>query len=245
MTLLSSTKFLVVYSAIVTAAFAYTVFVGILGSPGALHLKTLTVQRINVVEPNGIPRLIISDQHDFPDVIIKGRDYPLHRHAAGMIFYNNEGTENGGLIFGGYIGKHGHPFTFGHLSFDKYMQDQTFVVNTDQAHGTYVKGLSINDQPNYPITREFRVAAEAQAHPNRAKQIWAAFCKVNGCVRHRIWLGETADKAVSLALFDREGRKRIVLRVGPNGTPELRFLNAGGGVIAQIPATSSGTVAPK
>jgi hypothetical protein len=245
MALLSPTRFLVVYSAVVTVAFAYSVFIGVRGSAGALFLKTLTVQRINVVEPNGMPRLIISDQHDFPGAIIKGHDYPFRRNAAGMIFYNNEGTENGGLIFGGYMGKHGHPSTFGHLSFDKYMQDQTFVVNAYQAHGTYVKGISINDQPNYPITRDWPVVAAVHSHPDRAKQIWAAFCKANGCVRHRIWLGETADKAVSLALFDRKGRKRLVLRVGPNGTPELRLLNAVGRVVAQMPAETGSTARSK
>jgi hypothetical protein len=48
--------------------------------------------------------MVISNKDRLPPVIIKGKQRPEMgepRPQAGMIFYNDEGTENGGLIFSG------------------------------------------------------------------------------------------------------------------------------------------------
>ena len=65
-----------------------------------------------------------------------------------MLFYNNEGTENGGLIFGGHRNEKGEIVDSGvSLSFDKYGQPGQIV----QLAGVYDKdnkfaGLAVNDQ---------------------------------------------------------------------------------------------------
>ena len=47
------------------------------------------------------------------------------RPQAGMLFYNDEGTENGGLIFGGHMNTKGEVVdSGGSLSFDKYGDGQ-------------------------------------------------------------------------------------------------------------------------
>ena len=95
-------RFLVIYSGVLTTLFAVLVLCGFVRSPQKLSLQELDVQRINLREPDGTLRMVISDASTAPGIIIKGKEYPHpDRHAAGMIFYNDEGTENGGLIFGG------------------------------------------------------------------------------------------------------------------------------------------------
>jgi hypothetical protein len=60
------------------------------------------VERINVVEPDGTLRLAISNQTKFPGPIYHGKEYPHpDRKTAGRLFFNDEGSENGGMIFGG------------------------------------------------------------------------------------------------------------------------------------------------
>ena len=44
----------------------------------------------------------------------------------------------------------------------------------------------------------------------------------------RLFLGRKADHSVALILKDPEGRDRIVLNVGADGTPSLQFLDASG-----------------
>ncbi|MDA8350742.1 MAG: hypothetical protein M0038_18445 [Pseudomonadota bacterium] len=106
-----------IYGAISALAF---VVIAISAFSIARHRRvfgTIDVQRINVVEPNGALRMVISDQARFPGAIVKGKQYPFDRHTAGMIFYNSEGTENGGLIFGGRKQANGTVTSYGHLSF--------------------------------------------------------------------------------------------------------------------------------
>lgn len=62
---------------------------------------TSNVKRMNVLEPNGALRMVIFNRARFPGVIFKGKQYPFAGRTAGILFYNDEGTENGGPIFGG------------------------------------------------------------------------------------------------------------------------------------------------
>lgn len=90
------------------ASLTSTVLLGIvlLGAkqPRNATFDELHVQRIDVVEPDGITRVVLSNRSRLPPVVIKGKEHPEMGEArpqAGLIFYNDEGTENGGLIFGG------------------------------------------------------------------------------------------------------------------------------------------------
>ena len=113
---------------------------------------TIDVQRINVVEPNGTLRMVISDQTRFPGAIVKGKQYPFNRHTAGMLFYNSESSENGGLIFGGQKYSNGTVSSFGHLSFDRYDQDQTFSLDDEQFATGQMTRLAFIDEPKWPMT---------------------------------------------------------------------------------------------
>src|SRR5919109_5127351 len=82
----------------------------------------ITVRRINVVEPDGTLRMVISNRDKFPGVIVRGKELGRNqRPGTGMLFLNDEGTENGGLIFGGQRDADGKIAKAGvSLSFDKY-----------------------------------------------------------------------------------------------------------------------------
>ena len=60
----------------------------------------ITVGRINIVEPDGTKRMVISNRAQFPGDFHQGKEgaRPDRRSFAGMIFVNEEGTENGGFI---------------------------------------------------------------------------------------------------------------------------------------------------
>lgn len=59
-------------------------------------------QRINIIEREGRVRMIITDKEQSLDLIVGGEDTNRRRkeiRSAGMYFYNENGVENGGLIF--------------------------------------------------------------------------------------------------------------------------------------------------
>jgi len=65
-----------------------------------------------------------------------------------LLFNDEEGTENGGLIFGGMKDKQGVTHSWGHLSFDEYQRDPTLFAESNSdgsnANGKVVRSISAN-----------------------------------------------------------------------------------------------------
>ncbi len=187
----------------------------------------IDVQRINIVEPDGTLRMVISDKSKFPGIIVQGKEYPHpDRSSAGMLFFNDEGTENGGLIFGGMKDKDGKVSSYGHLSFDQYLQDQVFTIDAQQEGKQSRSGLSVVDDPEWPIT-------DLLTTPHSE---WQNFFKTHAPPRQRIYLGRNPDESASLTLKDKDGNKRIVIAVKPDGSPAIQFFDAAGKLVSEIPA---------
>jgi hypothetical protein len=136
--------FLVIYSGVLTAVFAGTVIVACSAVTKKARFDEIDVERINVIEPDGKIRLVISDRAKFPGSFYDGSEVKRgDRQSTGLLFMNDEGTEMGGLIFGGAKGPDGEVSGNGHLSFDQYDQDQTFTVDAGQFGSTKRTMLAI------------------------------------------------------------------------------------------------------
>ncbi len=236
--LLGSQRFLAVYSGILTLAFAITVLGGFAAQTAKTNFDELTVHRINVVEPDGTLRLVISDKAEFPGIIIKGKEHPHpNRKTAGMLFFNDEGTENGGLIFGGEKDKAGIGSSYGHLSFDAYDQDQVFSIDAGQRGDKRATAITLVDRPNYPIQDILALSDKIKnLSPEQQKAEIAKFSQEHGAPHQRLFMGRDDDHSVALRLKDEQGRNRMVIEVAPDGSPVIRFLDQNGKVISQLPA---------
>jgi hypothetical protein len=250
---LSSPRFLAVYSGVLTIAFMLTVFAGLSRSGFTLRpvsaaernatYDQITVHRINIVEPDGTPRLIIADKAEFPGSYFKAKEQPRpdRSDGAGMLFMNDEGTENGGLMFGGYQSADGKFHSFGHLSFDEYEQDQTLSLDTSQDGDDHETGYQINDNGPTLLTPEVTAAFQKlRAMPNgpeknKARAAFAAKYSIRE--RTRAGFARLPDKSSEFSLCDPDGHIRIQLRVAADGTPTMQFLDASGKVTHQWPET--------
>src|SRR6478752_5822022 len=65
------------------------------------RIDELTVQRLNVVDANGTLRMVISNKDRQHPGVIDGITMNRPRPVAGMLFFNDEGDEVGGLTFTG------------------------------------------------------------------------------------------------------------------------------------------------
>jgi len=229
-------RFLMIYAGVLTVVFSVTVLSGFAHTPRVMTLEQLDVQRINLREPDGTLRLVISNTDKAPGIIIKGKEYPHpDRKTAGMIFYNDEGTENGGLIFGGEKTTDGSKTSHGHLSFDAYEQDQTMALDSHQEGATRYTKLQFNDYPDYSILEELQLMASIKDLPqDQQKARIKAFFDQNGGPTTRMVLGRVADSSVLLALNDAQGHQRIVMKVAPDGTPSLQMLDSTGKVSGEL-----------
>ena len=83
----------------------------------------IDVERINVVEPDGKLRMVISNRPRSIGPIYKGEPFGYPGGTRpGIIFFNDEGTENGGLTFTGRTGPDGKYQASSHFSFDQFNQ---------------------------------------------------------------------------------------------------------------------------
>ena len=138
---------LIVYASVVSTTLLAVVLLGAKAEPK--HFDEISVHRLNVVEPDGTLRMVIADKQRLPPVIIKGKERPEMgepRPQAGLLFYNDEGSENGGLIFGGRKNEKGQVVdSGGSLSFDRYGAGQTIQLACVDDLENHFAGLQVSD----------------------------------------------------------------------------------------------------
>ncbi|HLY17058.1 MAG TPA: hypothetical protein VKR61_07525 [Bryobacteraceae bacterium] len=235
-----SQRFLTIYSGVLTAVFAGTLLTGFANRSKPVTFDEISVRRLNIVEPDGTLRMVLSGKAQCPGMIIKGKEYPREdRQTAGIIFFDDEGTEDGGLIFGGAKGKDGKVESFGHLSFDQYQQDQVFSIDASEEDGGRRSGISIVDRGDYPIMEAFEASVRIRQLPLAEQEAeWKKFMATHPGDAQRAYFGRTRDRAVGLRLMDQQGHERIRLQVKADGSPVLELQDAAGAVVARMPPVS-------
>lgn len=233
----SRERFLEIYAGVLTAVLAITVFGGFAESQKTTF-DEIDVHRINIVEPDGRLRLVISDQARFPGSFVKGKEIARpDRHDTGLLFLNQEGTEMGGLTFDGWKDKNGVIQNNGHLSFDQYMQDQVFSLDAGQEGGKHYSLMNFTDRGDYSIMDAFEAKKRIDALPAEQQQgEWKKFMETHPGDAHRIVLGRARDESAVLKMKDKKGRDRLVLQVAADGSAAIQFLDESGRVVSQLPA---------
>jgi hypothetical protein len=236
MTFFSHPRFLAVYSGVLTAVFAIAALTGF-AAPKNARFDEISVQRIDVIEPDGTTRMILSNRAKSPGLILHRKEYPHPtRKTAGIVFFDDEGTESGGLIFGGMKSPDGKVSRSGHLSFDQYDQDQVFSIDAGEENGRRQSGITISDRGDYSIMEALEAVTRIQKLPAADQAAEGAkFRASHPGDAQRAYLGRAADKSVGLRLMDERGRERLRLRVNADGSPVIQFLDADGKVTAQLP----------
>ena len=223
---------------VLTAAFMITVFGGFAESHKTA-LDEVDVHRINVVEPDGTLWLVISDKAKFPGSFVNGKEIARpDRHDTGLLFLNEEGTEMGGLTFDGWKDENGKIENNGHLSFDQYMQDQVFSLDAGQEGGKHYSMITFSDRGDYSVMDAFEAKKRIDTLPAEQRQAaWKKFMETHPGDANRVVLGRAADTSAVLKMRDPQGRDRLVIKVAADGSPSVQFLDEGGRVVSQLPAS--------
>lgn len=199
----------------------------------------ISVKRINIVEPDGKYRLVLANSERFPGLYMEGKEYKHHsRDGGGMLFFNDEGDEVGGLTFGSKtVGDNRR--ANGSLMFDQYKQDQTVGIQYSEANGKRTAGLRVWDRPEWSIKPLMEMSARAAAAPdaaekNRIREEMRAYAMANGGAgAERLFAGKTSEEAI-VRLADKDGNARLLLKVDADGAPSIEFLDAAGKVVKHI-----------
>lgn len=206
---------------LITGAALVGMAVAVMAAARPDSAKTLDVERINIREADGTLRMVIAGRDSFPGSFHKGQeiDRPDRRHAAGVLFLNDEGTENGGLIWAGKSNG-GEVNAGASLTFDRYENDQTLqLLQTDNGERD-MAAVIISDRPGESMfeTRDGKSAIREGAAGGPP----------------RVFLGKSRDRASILMLQDGQGIPRIMLRVEKDGSSAIDFLDEKGAVVRTI-----------
>jgi len=200
--------------------------------PKTQAFRTLDVQRVNLREANGTLRLVMAGKSSFPGIIWKGKDYPhpSRNNAAGWIFLNDEGTENGGMIWGAHKGPDGKVSGFGHLSFDQYENDQVLSLEQGEEDGHRAAGLTIMDRPDRSMDVAALMAAMAMKDGPEKQKAMASLSEAGFGGASRLFFGKE-EGTTQVVLKDANSKPRLRVRVTPKGDSAIEFLDADGKVV--------------
>ena len=219
--------------------------------------EVLDVERINVIEPDGKYRIVLSNRPRSIGPIYKGTPFGYPGGGRpGMIWFNDEGTENGGFTFTGSrcetgtSAVTGRPCTKGtysastHFTFDQFDQDQIFVMNYNDQNGRRRVGLTISDRKDENIF-EFAQRIDSVNRITDSVKREAAMREVRANppddprVAERLYIGRDVRKNSILDMRDKFGKTRLRLVVDSLGAARIEFLDVDGKVTNSITGAAS------
>ena len=203
----------------------------------------IDAERINIIGTNGKPVLVLANRRLIPGPAMNGNDYPRsladgRELLSGMIFFNEQGDEVGGLIYNGIKKDSGYS-ALGHLSFDQWKQNQVVALQYLDNGTSRRAGLRVWDRPteitfDKQLDRSLRMTQSTGTEREAIrKEIEAARAR-GEFGNERLFVG-SQDQTAQIQVRDKLGRLRVRLYVDANDVARLEFLDETGKVMARYP----------
>lgn len=186
----------------------------------------ITVKRINLMEDDGTLRMVLSNKTRQHPGRMDGQDFPDRERQAGLLFFNDEGDEAGGLIYG--IQEAGEQkASYLSLTMDQYKNDQVVqVLNQDIIDGDKihtVRGFMVNQFPQgsrlMPFMEKMKEAqnledpALRQQHMHEIQQTMGS--------RPVTFMGK-GDEGNGLFIYDDNSVPKLLVYVDSEGVPRIQ-----------------------
>jgi len=203
------------------------------------NLGEITVERINVVDANGTLRLVIANKDRMHPGVMDGKVMDRPRPVAGLLFFNDEGDEVGGLTITGQVRDGARRASAG-LMFDQLKQDQTIGLMYSEGNGQRTAGLQVWDRSDRPLSEliEQLNAANRIADPAEREAAIKKLRDTTPAGPRRVFVGKTADRSANISLADANGKPRLTLTVDATGSPRIEFLDENGKIVDRMPQGS-------
>lgn len=187
-------------------------------------VRSLDVERLTVREEDGTQRAVIASRSAFPRrVQVAGTEIDHPRPVAGLLFFNDDGDECGGLVF---AGDRGERYQAGSLTFDRRDGDQVVQLSQDDGPTGRRAGLSVVDQPDVPLTDllpRYRRLQELSGSSRtdeldqlRSEELLPAA---------RVFVGRSENGDALVVLHDGNGAPRLRLVVSEGGDTRIEGLD--------------------
>jgi len=196
----------------------------------------ITVERMDVVDTDGTLRMVISNKDRMHPGVMDGKTIDRKRSEAGLIFFNDEGDEVGGLTFAGRQAGDRRAADASFM-FDQLKQDQTIGLKYMEGDGRRSAGLFVWDRPDTHLSELIEKVNAANRIQDRAERekAMAAITATAQPGAQRVFVGKNTDRAATVTLADANGKPRLTLTVDAAGNPRIEFLDEHGKVISRLP----------
>ena len=118
------------------------------------RVKVLDAQQINIREKDGTLKAVLSNSEGFSKI---GESRRQGVPFSGLMFYNQEGDEEGGLVYSGKAIPGGQDADVT-LTFDQYRQDQNIYLHHEEHKDARMRsiddGLTIISRPDWSQVKE-------------------------------------------------------------------------------------------
>jgi hypothetical protein len=232
--LLRDVRFLKAYSTAITVLLLVLVAVAANQAQQKPKFEEIDVERINIVEKDGKLKMVIANSERQHPGIVDGQSLPRKR-PAGVLFFNTQGDECGGLSYDGRQ-QDGKVSAGALLAFDRFRQDQTVGVQYGEANGRYFAGLFVWDRPDKslgPLIEKLAAIEKMPDGPEKTAALKELRQTPGGA--ERVMVGRDRDQSAVVRLDDANGQPRIRLSVNAAGVPRLEFLDKSGKVTYSLP----------
>jgi hypothetical protein len=196
------------------------------------------------VEPNGTLRAVLSSSAGF-DFGQRAENGPVR--IAGLMFYNEEGQETGGLVYRGRVISGGQEADCT-LTFDQFRQDQNVYLHHEEhkdAQSLKIEdGLTINQRPDWTAVKdEFGIYEQIQKlPPAQREELRLKSAQAEKIFARRLFLGvqrgNQGGKAYNNAgifIKNKWGRDAIKIYVDDDNKPHIQVLDPlGNSVIYEV-----------
>jgi hypothetical protein len=196
-----------IYAISSTLAITILIFSGFQSAQKYQTFDEINAQRINIVDSQGRRYLVLSNKEKFPLPVIAGKEYPRSINPSGIVFYDETGTECGGIAVATLPGTRRTAIIF------DYSNTEAIGFSIyETKDGKFGAGLAIQDRN--PLDSDIM--------------------KVGTQGTNRISL-HNDNKNAEISLSDAKGNKRIRLLVDSTDAAKIQLLDAKGKVISSWP----------
>lgn len=197
------------------------------------NFEELNVKRINIIEDDGTIRMVLSNKKLQHSGRMNGKDSEYRERHAGLLFFNDEGDECGGLIYGvendGKGKDSGMSFTM-----DRYLNDQVIqLINNDYVTKDSTRsyrGLIVNDYPhgtNLETSHKRYLEINKIENKEEKKKQMQKFIKEEGG-KNLLFVGKKRNNSQGLFINDKEGNPRLKIYVDKEGNPKIETIDQNG-----------------
>lgn len=196
-------------------------------------LPEITTERLNIVGKDGKKYIVLSNPEKQALATINGKPSnpeQTARNTAGLLFFNEDGDEIGGLVYGIDSME-----SYQLLTFDQRKSDQVMALRKDEylENGKWKRqyGLLLQERSEKQadiIVAELNAINKIADSILRKKRLIKFFQARENLAPQRLFVGRTYDGSVGLFLMDKDNNPRLRICLDKEGKPHIESFDKKG-----------------